>query len=474
MAQPGDDTADGAVGTGHCIGLGDGPSLTMDGLGNAVATWTRGSVIQAAAFDASPPAFTGVNVPATGTTGQPVAASATTLDTWSALGGGQPSWNFGDGKSPPGRRSPTSMPRPGRTPDGERERRGRQRIATDDTADRDHERPGAASASHPADKRREAEAEGRLEGEPPRRNAHPVGHDGREHDIDHLVRKHGGKKTAFKSTFKAKSGKWTRTLKLPASLAPGRYDVTVTGNGVRSSQTSFTLAAPRSGIVRRAYATGPRRGPAATTLGSTSELWAHFMFGTLPARSQKITTQWTLPNGRKLGANARPRTSLVEAQVKDLSGSPCRRASGTASSEQAARSWRRSASASTSAWLTRVSPTAATSSCRCSSSLAALASTRPRRSRRRGTTLTYAQLAERVDALGRALRGDGIVPGDRVAALAPNRSELLEAHFGVPASGAALCAINTRLGPRDRTDPGPLRAKWCCGSRAQAPPRSRL
>ncbi len=60
-------------------------------------------------------------------------------------------------------------------------------------------------------------------------------------------------------------------------------------------------------------------------------------------------------------------------------------------------------------------------------------------------TFTYAQLAERVDALGRALRGDGIVPGDRVAALAPNRAELLEAHFGVPASGAVLCAINTRL-----------------------------
>ena len=48
---------------GTDIGLGDGPSLTMDGLGNAVATWTRGSVIQAAAFDASPPAFTAVNVP---------------------------------------------------------------------------------------------------------------------------------------------------------------------------------------------------------------------------------------------------------------------------------------------------------------------------------------------------------------------------------------------------------------------------
>ena len=109
-------------------------------------------------------------------------------------------------------------------------------------------------------------------------------------------------------------------MKLPASLTPGKYDVIVTGTGVKSSQTSFTLAAPKSGIVKRSYATGPRRGPAATTLGSTSELWAHFVFGTLPARSQTITTQWTLPGGRKLGANTRPRTSLVEAQVKDLSG----------------------------------------------------------------------------------------------------------------------------------------------------------
>jgi fatty-acyl-CoA synthase len=58
---------------------------------------------------------------------------------------------------------------------------------------------------------------------------------------------------------------------------------------------------------------------------------------------------------------------------------------------------------------------------------------------------TYAQFAGRADALGRALRDRGIAPGERVAVLAPNRSELLEAHFGVPASGAVLCALNTRL-----------------------------
>ena len=37
-------------------------------------------------------------------------------------------------------------------------------------------------------------------------------------------------------------------------------------------------------------------------------------------KGQTITTQWILPNGSKLAANTRPRTTLVEAQVKDLSG----------------------------------------------------------------------------------------------------------------------------------------------------------
>ena len=136
------------------------------------------------------------------------------------------------------------------------------------------------------------------------------------------IRRHGGKKTVAKSTFKAKAGKWTHSVTLPPSLAPGLYDVFVTGSGVKTSQTSFTIAAPKTGIVKRNYATGPRRGPEATTLSGTSELWAHFIFGTLPKKGQTITTQWILPNGSKLAANTRPRTTLVEAQVKDLSGKP--------------------------------------------------------------------------------------------------------------------------------------------------------
>jgi len=63
----------------------------------------------------------------------------------------------------------------------------------------------------------------------------------------------------------------------------------------------------------------------------------------------------------------------------------------------------------------------------------------------RGRTTTYAELAERALRLARALQGVGIQKGDRVAVLSPNTPAMLEAHFGVPAAGAVLVALNTRL-----------------------------
>ena len=61
--------------------------------------------------------------------------------------------------------------------------------------------------------------------------------------------------------------------------------------------------------------------------------------------------------------------------------------------------------------------------------------------------LTWAELRERVRRLASALQGLGIEHGDRVAYLALNTTELLEAHYGVPRSGAVLVATNTRLMP---------------------------
>lgn len=59
--------------------------------------------------------------------------------------------------------------------------------------------------------------------------------------------------------------------------------------------------------------------------------------------------------------------------------------------------------------------------------------------------ITYAALAERCRRLAAALRGLGVGRGDTVAVLAPNVPALLEAHYGVPLTGAVLNALNTRL-----------------------------
>lgn len=49
--------------------------------------------------------------------------------------------------------------------------------------------------------------------------------------------------------------------------------------------------------------------------------------------------------------------------------------------------------------------------------------------------------------LATGLHAIGVSKGDTVSILAPNIPEMVEAHFGVPASGGVLNAINTRLDP---------------------------
>ncbi|MDX6410618.1 MAG: hypothetical protein QOE91_134, partial [Gaiellaceae bacterium] len=66
-----------------------------------------------------------------------------------------------------------------------------------------------------------------------------------------------------------------------------------------------------------------------------------------------------------------------------------------------------------------------------------------------GRRFTWADVRERARRLAVALQESGIAPGERVAFLAPNVHELLEAHFGVPGAGAVLVAINTRLMPEE-------------------------
>jgi fatty-acyl-CoA synthase len=58
---------------------------------------------------------------------------------------------------------------------------------------------------------------------------------------------------------------------------------------------------------------------------------------------------------------------------------------------------------------------------------------------------SYRRLAERSWRLANALRSTGLRKGDRVATLLFNSPAMLEAHFGVPAAGGVLVAVNNRL-----------------------------
>jgi len=58
---------------------------------------------------------------------------------------------------------------------------------------------------------------------------------------------------------------------------------------------------------------------------------------------------------------------------------------------------------------------------------------------------SYREFAERSWRLANALRVAGLSKGDRVATLLFNSGPMLEAHFGVPAAGGILVAINNRL-----------------------------
>ncbi len=59
--------------------------------------------------------------------------------------------------------------------------------------------------------------------------------------------------------------------------------------------------------------------------------------------------------------------------------------------------------------------------------------------------VTYAHYHDRCTRLASALAAMGVAPGDVVATLLPNTPPQAEAHFGVPACGAVLNTINTRL-----------------------------
>jgi fatty-acyl-CoA synthase len=67
----------------------------------------------------------------------------------------------------------------------------------------------------------------------------------------------------------------------------------------------------------------------------------------------------------------------------------------------------------------------------------------------RDRSFTYAELADRAGALAEVLVRRGIGRGERIAVLAQNSHEFIEAYFAAAAIGAILVPVNTRLSARE-------------------------
>src|ERR1700678_3869819 len=65
-----------------------------------------------------------------------------------------------------------------------------------------------------------------------------------------------------------------------------------------------------------------------------------------------------------------------------------------------------------------------------------------------GRTTTYAELDRRVNRLANGLL-EVARPGERVAILAENLPEFIDAYYGVPLAGMGLTFLNYRLHPRE-------------------------
>lgn len=280
-------------------------------------------------FDTHAPTIAAISVPSTATAGQAVAMSITLSDLWSGLAAGQPVWNFGDGTTATGSPVAHTYATPGTyvitataadSAGNAAASPATQTITVSAAASKPAGGGGggggggsAISIATPSVKA--TYVSGKLVGS--------VGLSGTSATAAKLsiaISKQGAKKAVATTTLTIKAGTWSKTIKLPATLQPGRYMVTASGKGVSSTSVSFAIPVPKTGITNRVYASGAQHGPAVTKIASTSQLWAHFHFSSLPKKGLAITTQWTLPSGTKLAANTRPRTNLVEAQVKDLKG----------------------------------------------------------------------------------------------------------------------------------------------------------
>ena len=122
-----------------------------------------------------------------------------------------------------------------------------------------------------------------------------------------------------------KAGAFTKRLKVPGTLLPGKFVVRLVGTSgpvpLAPSEVRSTLAAPPEGIVRRSFASSVRNGPPALRLpGKRTQAHATFVFTVLPKAKKASSPAGSCPTAARWRGVAKPNAKRVGAVISVRNG----------------------------------------------------------------------------------------------------------------------------------------------------------
>jgi hypothetical protein len=137
-----------------------------------------------------------------------------------------------------------------------------------------------------------------------------------------------GAAPSFSRQLRLGTGSFRSVITLPATLAPGAYDLVVSpivaGVAFAQQVRTVTIPGPAVGLVGSAVFSARAGGPAATRLrGVRHALHVRFVFSSLPRKGRAITVSFVKPDGRTTGPPVgKPRRRVVAAFVSSPDALP--------------------------------------------------------------------------------------------------------------------------------------------------------
>jgi hypothetical protein len=282
---------------------GNQPSISTDGLGDFVTITapydgtTKHAMISI--YDAAPPVVTAPVFAGTQILGDPLSFSVSASDSWSGVGA--PAWTFGDGGTATGLGVAHTYGGVGPFPVTVTVADGSGNSATSSGVVGLSKAQAALTTARFSARWKVSRVRGTLlvAGSVPRAGSYAI-------DVAK------GAKRRIHASFDLPAGAFSKKLKLPATLVPGAYRVSLSpaSSNIGPAGRDVKLAAPASGVVDKAFLTGARNGTAARTLTGATTIWANFHFAAKP--KGKLTLTWYKLGKRRIRLGSTSKDSAVK------------------------------------------------------------------------------------------------------------------------------------------------------------------